>query len=49
VTMMSSHPGDGAAKATWLWSDVEVESCWRQYYRVILAMALLGRLGRGVM
>jgi hypothetical protein len=27
ATMLLSHAGDGAAEATWLWRDVDVESC----------------------
>jgi hypothetical protein len=40
--VLSSHAGHSAAKATWSWSDVDVESCWRWCRRVMLAMALLG-------
>jgi hypothetical protein len=29
VTMLSSHAGDDAAKATWPLRDIEAESCWR--------------------
>jgi hypothetical protein len=47
--MLSSHTGDGAAKETWLWRDVDVESCWRQCCRVMMVMALLMRLGRSTM
>jgi hypothetical protein len=45
MTMLPSHDGDGAAKATWLRCDVDVESCWRQCCWVIQAMALLRQLG----
>jgi hypothetical protein len=43
-----SHVGDDAAGATWPWSDVDAELCWRHCYRVILAMMLPRRLGHGV-
>jgi hypothetical protein len=49
VTMLSSHAGDDVARATWPRHDVDAESCWRQCYRVMLAMTLLRQLGRGVM
>jgi hypothetical protein len=49
VTVMSSHAGDDAVGVTWLWHDVDDESCWRRCYRVMLAMALPGRLSRDVM
>jgi hypothetical protein len=26
--MLPSHAGDGAIKVTWLWRDVDAESCW---------------------
>jgi hypothetical protein len=35
-----NHASDGAAKATWPRRDVDAKSCWRQCYRVVLAMAL---------
>jgi hypothetical protein len=47
--MLPSHAGDGVARVTWLQCDVDAESCWQQCFRVMLAMALLGRLGRGAM
>jgi hypothetical protein len=28
ATVLLSHASDGAAKATWPWHDVGVESCW---------------------
>jgi hypothetical protein len=40
VTMLSSHASDGAVEATWPQHDVDVESCWQQCYRVMLAMVL---------
>jgi hypothetical protein len=46
---LPSHADDGVAGATWPQRDVEVKSYWRRCCRVILAMALPGRLGRGVM
>jgi hypothetical protein len=46
---MPSHAGEGTARVTWLRRDVDVESCWRQSCRVMLAKALSGRLDRGVM
>jgi hypothetical protein len=48
VTMLSSHAIDGTARAIWPPRDVDAESCWRRCCRVMLAMVLLGRLGRGV-
>jgi hypothetical protein len=39
VTMLPSHAGDGTAGVTWLQRDVDVESCWRQCCRVMLAVA----------
>jgi hypothetical protein len=29
ATVLLSHVGDGAVGATWQWSDVDAESCWR--------------------
>jgi hypothetical protein len=49
ATMLSSHAGDDATGVTWSWSDVNVESCWRQCYRVKLTTTLLGQLDRDVM
>jgi hypothetical protein len=49
ATVLLSHDGDGAIWATWLWRDVEAESCWRRYYRVMLATALPGRHDHGAM
>jgi hypothetical protein len=40
VTVLPSHAGDDAVKATWPWRDVDVESCWRWCYQVMLAMVL---------
>jgi hypothetical protein len=40
VTMLPSHVGDDVAEATWPWHDVDVESYWRQCYRVMLATML---------
>jgi hypothetical protein len=48
ATMLPSHDGDGAAMVTWPWCDVDAESCWRQWWRVMLARALPRPLGRGV-
>jgi hypothetical protein len=45
----SSHADDGAAEATWSRRDVDIESCWWWYCRVMLATARLRRLGRGAM
>jgi hypothetical protein len=28
ATALPSPTGDGVAEATWLWSDVDAESCW---------------------
>jgi hypothetical protein len=41
---MPTHAGDGAADAAWPRLDVDDESCQRQCYRVMLAMALPGYL-----
>jgi hypothetical protein len=49
ATMLLSHDNDDAAGATWLWPNVEVESCLRQCYQVMLVTPLPGRLGRRVM
>jgi hypothetical protein len=49
ATMLPSHVGDGATEATGSWCDVDAESCWRQCCLVMLATALLRRLGRGAM
>jgi hypothetical protein len=40
TAMQPRHAGDSAAKATWLWRDVDAKSCWRQCYRVTLATTL---------
>jgi hypothetical protein len=40
VMVVPSHADDGVAEAARLWHDVYVESCWRLYCRVMLAMAL---------
>jgi hypothetical protein len=40
ATMLPSHAFDDAAKATWLWRDVDAELCWHQCRRVMLVMAL---------
>jgi hypothetical protein len=58
--VLPSHANDGATGVTWLRRDVYVESCWQRrclgdlvaaqcICRVMLATALLGRLGRGAM
>jgi hypothetical protein len=49
VMVLSSHAGNGAAGATWPRRDVNVESCWRWRCRVMLVMALPGRLGYDAM
>jgi hypothetical protein len=49
ATVLQSITGDNAAGVTWPRCDVDVESCWRQYCRVMLAMVLLRRLGHGAM
>jgi hypothetical protein len=49
VTMLLSHGGDDTVGVTWPQHDVDVESWWRQCYRVMLAMTLLGRLSRDTM
>jgi hypothetical protein len=40
TAMLLSHVGDEAAEVTWPRCDIDVESCWRQCYRVMLAMVL---------
>jgi hypothetical protein len=40
VTVLLSHAGDGVAEVTWPQRDVDVESCWRRCYRVMLLMVL---------
>jgi hypothetical protein len=40
-TVLLSHAGDSATEATWPRRDVDVESCWRQCYKVILEIAVL--------
>jgi hypothetical protein len=49
VTMLVSHAGDDADGATWPQHDEDVESCWQRCYRVMLATAWSGRLGRDAM
>jgi hypothetical protein len=49
VIILPSHAGDDAVEATWPRHDVGVESCLRQCYQVMLAMALSRRLGHGEM
>jgi hypothetical protein len=44
ATMLSSHAGDNVAGVTWLWCDVDAESCWQQRHRDMLPMALPGDL-----
>jgi hypothetical protein len=39
ATALSSPAGDGAG-LTWLWHDVDAESCWRQCYWFMLAMVM---------
>jgi hypothetical protein len=40
VMVLSSHTSDSAAKVNWLQRDVDVESCWRRCYQVMLAKTL---------
>jgi hypothetical protein len=49
VMVLLSHAGDSAVMVTWLRCDEDAESCWRQCCRVMLTMALPGRLGRDAM
>jgi hypothetical protein len=49
MTTLPCHDGDGATRATSLRWDVNVESCCRRCCRVILAMALSGRLRHDAM
>jgi hypothetical protein len=55
TTVLSSLAGDDVmsklsqVEATGLWRDVNVESCWRQCCRVMLATALSEQLVRGAM
>jgi hypothetical protein len=49
VMSMSSHAGNGAAEATWLWCDVDAESYWRRCCGVMLVMVLSRRLSRSAM
>jgi hypothetical protein len=57
---LPSHASNGAVEVTWLWRNVDAESCWRWYCRgnlatarcwcrVMLAMMLPRRLGRDAM
>jgi hypothetical protein len=39
VIMLPSHAGNGATEVTWSRRDVDVKSCWRWRYRVVLAAA----------
>jgi hypothetical protein len=48
ATTLSSHASNGVVEVTCPQHDVNVESCWRQCYRVMLAMALPMWLGRDV-
>jgi hypothetical protein len=38
--VLLSHAGDGAVEVIWLQRDVDVESCWRWFCRVMLTMTL---------
>jgi hypothetical protein len=38
--MLPSHASDGTAGVPWPQRDVNTESCWQQYCRVMLAMTL---------
>jgi hypothetical protein len=49
ATVLPSHPGNDTTKATWPQHDVDAESCWRWWCRVMLAMTLPRRLGHGAM
>jgi hypothetical protein len=49
VMVLPCHADDSATGATWPRRDVDVESCWRRFGRVMLATALPGRFGRDVM
>jgi hypothetical protein len=49
MMVLLSHAGDGAVGATWPQHDVDAKSYWRWYCRVMLATALPGQLGHGVM
>jgi hypothetical protein len=49
ATVLMSHAGDDAARATWPRHDIDAESYWRWCCRVNLAMVLSGPLGRNVM
>jgi hypothetical protein len=40
ATVLLNHAGDGAAGLTWLWCNVDAESCRWRCYRVMLVMAL---------
>jgi hypothetical protein len=45
---MSSHASNGAAEATWLWRDVDAESCWQRFRRGDVSrdvMSLLSHVG----
>jgi hypothetical protein len=46
---LPSSAGDGATEVTWSRRDVDVESCWRWRYHVLLATALLRRPGHSAM
>jgi hypothetical protein len=47
--VLPSHADDSAAGVTWLGHDIDVESYWRQCYRVMLLRALPGPLNRSAM
>jgi hypothetical protein len=49
ATVLPSHTSDGTTEATWPRHDVDVESCWRQWYRVMLPTVPLRRLGHDTM
>jgi hypothetical protein len=46
-TMLLSHVGDGATEAAWPRRDIDAESCYWQFCRVMLVRTLLGKLQRG--
>jgi hypothetical protein len=42
VMVLPSHADDSATGATWPRRDVDVESCWQRFGRVMLATVLPG-------
>jgi hypothetical protein len=49
VMALPRNAGNNTVEATWPQRDVDVEACWQQYCRVMLATTLPGQLGRNVM